>query len=143
MTAAGVVMSRIKRMGNGSGQRQKTDLTDSHRADRVIHAVKTNCTVRELHVHLCRILKRYYNYYGFAGNAETLNNLPIRLGVCVTSGSTGEVSGRVSAWVEFLIAQAALACSEFAFVQCKRKYGRKVTATRTNPSPPAPRVNHE
>ena len=28
---------------------------------------------RELHVHLCRVLKGYYNYYGFAGNAATLN----------------------------------------------------------------------
>jgi RNA-directed DNA polymerase len=28
---------------------------------------------RELHVHLCRVLKGYYNYYGFAGNATTLN----------------------------------------------------------------------
>jgi hypothetical protein len=28
---------------------------------------------RELHVHLGRVLKGYYNYYGFAGNAATLN----------------------------------------------------------------------
>ena len=28
---------------------------------------------KELHVHLCRVLKGYYNYYGFAGNAATLN----------------------------------------------------------------------
>jgi group II intron reverse transcriptase/maturase len=28
---------------------------------------------RELHMHLCRILNGYYNYYGFAGNAATLN----------------------------------------------------------------------
>ncbi|MBI5186590.1 MAG: group II intron reverse transcriptase/maturase [Nitrospinae bacterium] len=27
---------------------------------------------RELHEHLCRILKGYYNYFGFAGNAATL-----------------------------------------------------------------------
>jgi group II intron reverse transcriptase/maturase len=30
-------------------------------------------TFRELHRHVCRILKGYYNYYGFAGNAETLS----------------------------------------------------------------------
>jgi RNA-directed DNA polymerase len=28
---------------------------------------------RELYKHLCRILKGYYNYYGFAGNYATLN----------------------------------------------------------------------
>jgi RNA-directed DNA polymerase len=28
---------------------------------------------RELHVHSCRGLKGYYNHYGFAGNAATLN----------------------------------------------------------------------
>jgi hypothetical protein len=28
---------------------------------------------RELHVHLGRVFKGYYNYYGFAGNAATLN----------------------------------------------------------------------
>jgi RNA-directed DNA polymerase len=28
---------------------------------------------RELHKHLCRILKGYYNYFGFAGNSTTLN----------------------------------------------------------------------
>ena len=28
---------------------------------------------RELHVHLGRVLKGYYNYYGFAANAATLN----------------------------------------------------------------------
>ena len=30
-------------------------------------------TFRELYRHLCRILKGYYNYYGFTGNALTLN----------------------------------------------------------------------
>ena len=30
---------------------------------------------RELHVHLGRVLKGYYNYYGFAGNAATLKKL--------------------------------------------------------------------
>jgi len=30
-------------------------------------------TFRELHMHVCRILKGYYNYDGFAGNAETLS----------------------------------------------------------------------
>ncbi len=28
---------------------------------------------KELHKHLCRILKGYYNYFGFAGNSVTLN----------------------------------------------------------------------
>jgi len=28
---------------------------------------------RDLYKHLCRILKGYYNYYGFAGNYTTLN----------------------------------------------------------------------
>jgi len=28
---------------------------------------------RELHMHLSRVLKGYYNYYGFAGNTATLN----------------------------------------------------------------------
>jgi group II intron reverse transcriptase/maturase len=28
---------------------------------------------RELHMHVCWVLKGYYNYYGFAGNAATLN----------------------------------------------------------------------
>jgi group II intron reverse transcriptase/maturase len=30
-------------------------------------------TFRELYRHLCQILNGYYNYYGFAGNAATLN----------------------------------------------------------------------
>jgi len=30
---------------------------------------------RELHMHLGRVLKGYYNYYGFAGNAATLKKI--------------------------------------------------------------------
>ena len=35
--------------------------------------VRNALPFQELHKHLCRILKGYYNYFGFAGNFATLN----------------------------------------------------------------------
>ena len=38
-----------------------------------LRKLRNRLSFRELHVHLGRVLKGYYNYYGFAGNAATLN----------------------------------------------------------------------
>jgi RNA-directed DNA polymerase len=66
------------RMGRKTiGQRHRTSLIDLN--DK-LRKLRNLLSFRELYMRLCRILTGYYNYYGFAGNAATLNKFAYAVG---------------------------------------------------------------
>jgi len=66
------------RMGRKTiGKRHRTSLIDLN--DK-LRKLRNMFPFRELHVRLCQILTGYYNYYGFAGNAATLNKFAYAVG---------------------------------------------------------------
>ncbi|OGW15323.1 MAG: hypothetical protein A3G93_02245 [Nitrospinae bacterium RIFCSPLOWO2_12_FULL_45_22] len=48
-------------------RRKLVDLNDK------LRKLRNVLPFRELYQHICRVLKGYYNYFGFAGNYATLN----------------------------------------------------------------------
>lgn len=63
--------------------------------------VRNALPFQELHKHLCRILKGYYNYFGFAGNFATLNKFDYAVRVMWFKWLNRRSQRKSFNWVEF------------------------------------------